>query len=196
MGIDAPSTDMTARIQAKRRALAAAGQLNQERNPFTAQGGSAGAVDVSKYAALARAEERRAERAGGDRVVEFVYTEEEKALMLAAEDGGDGFPEDAEEYHPEEEAFAPPLADEMLVAQTDLDQRLVRIEAGLLEVSAQLREHISFSEEQHEGLGKGLIALAEHIAALPELLAPKPYPVPEPPAEKLGFWQKLRALEL
>lgn len=97
MGLDAPSSDLTERIRARRKAGVAAGEIEPARPGEHVVHGTRAGVDVERMLAGAEARERRAARAGAaEEVVEFVYTDEERAaleddaaLRLSPEDGGD-----------------------------------------------------------------------------------------------------------
>lgn len=114
MGIDAPSSDLTGRIRALRKAGVANGDI-EPALPGEHSLHGRGGVDVERLSAAHAARDRRATRsgevAGSDEVVDFVYLEgEEDALKLSPEDGGEA--EETQE-DPEQVAEFAALPDEV-----------------------------------------------------------------------------------
>lgn len=200
MGLDAPSSDITHRIRARRAAGVRAGDIDPalpgEHVVHGTQPGAAIALDRLAAAAEARARRAPLEAVGSDRVVEFEYLPgEQEALGLSVEDGGDVI-EDEVEAEVEIDAVLAErqFAEDILTAPTDTPMRLAVIEEKL----AATEEILGTVQEQLDGISKALVLIAgaegqfhvEARTALSILLTP-----PEEPPARAPWYRRIFGLQ-
>lgn len=196
-GIDAPSTDLTQRIQARRKAMVLSGDL-EPMKPGERQihGRSPGAsLDVE---ALGRAQDARSRRS--ERVVEMDYedyTGTQPASREAA-DADEPFEVGAEEQT-EPDTFD--LGDEPEIPLGKVDIEVVRREPGPLDLDTLLQDNEDLAllfatqsekaldalaglNERFDELGRGFVAFAENVAEALAKLDGQPTAAadPTPPA--------------
>jgi len=216
MGLDAESQDLTARIQAKRRALVLAGEVDPHKpGERVIHGRQPGAADnlegvgVGRSAQAAEARGRRSFRGSAEAagvVVEMDYTDytgTQPGTREAADadepfEVGDEAEAEAEDefdlgeelvekdYGPKLETFDPSVVE-------GLDTEA--LEALIAAVARDMHEQHAEVLERLDGLARGLVVLAEHMGQGFERLdfpryivepAQKPEPVESP-----GFWKRL-----
>lgn len=184
MGLDAPSTDLTGRIRALRKAGVANGDIEPALPGEHALHGRGG-VDVERLSAAHAARDRRAARtevAGGDQVVDFEYLPgEEEALRLSAEDGGEGLgtPEASAEdtlEDPVAVAEAAALPDEVDEPAFDLGGSPEQISyepdpAQSDAVQAEILERVEAVHTRLDGQDAATLLLAEAIMGVQTGLA-------------------------
>jgi len=184
VGLDAPSQDLTARIQARRRSLILSGEIEPalpgERMIHGKQPGAAATFETAG-AALATAQTRRAFRsARAEEVVEMDYTDySEGADADEPFEVGAGEPEPEPEPEPEDDELlraAEELEIDLRPSQEEYAERVLLDDDGLLLALAEVKEMVTVvREEMHERMDaydRGLIALARGLGEELQALRP------------------------
>ena len=163
MGIDAESQDLTARIQARRKALVLAGEVEPGRpGERLIHGRAPGAHDAFEASGVGRVAIARARRAAAETVVEMDYTD-------YGNGGGGGVAVQEPEAEEEEFEWPEAAAEDTAAGDVEYAERLVTSDDGALElrlagVEAALAQLGSDLDERLDGLGKGFLALAKGLS--------------------------------